>query len=377
MIKPSGPGEALIRQALTKSFSDVEVELKAQLKKIYRSYVDRKFEEFMKDVNDPSVTGRIVEGFSRRSRHGDWGEWVSIDSEEQRKCGLIVGASMSWWDDLRKCPKMIKKSYVQADRESLENYANARDSYIEKNLGKLVNVLSGRSDIQVVLADFAFNRGVFAGKVYVSLKNGDEITAHVSLKYVVRYIPKVTPYYQYPLLFYKAIVGKRTLTSPSEEELREAFSGTSKEKFEEKKATQALAEGWCPMSGQPSPKNAKTYHPGRGMTKCPSCGVLATIMNWKFRKHKTQAAQKTEVATKLSESGYCPMSKQKIPDDVIAMTGPVDGYGSTKILCQTCNQYVRTDSRTEWIRDKFLTDTGYPTKARIESGTYYKHKLPS
>jgi hypothetical protein len=109
---------------------------------------------------------------------------------------------------------------------------------------------------------------------------------------------------------------------------------------------------------------------------CPICGQLLGVPHGKFRQHLGKEAVKKEAASKLIASGYCEMSKQKVPAEIIAMVGPVDGYKDPKILCPKCNQYVRADAETEWIRDQFLDDRGYPTKMKVLSAKYFNHKLP-
>ena len=362
-------GLGLIKKALEKSVADIEPQLRAQLKKKYREEIDRLFETFMRLASEND--GHILETLKNsRGLLRDFYSWLKIDDPVYSSQGLYT------WAEVRQNADRLSKSYAGADKRADLAFENARESFIGKNLYKFKTVLGHRTDVKTIEGNFSYRGGVFEGTIIVTLTDA-VIYAYVSLKYVFRTIPNITPYYQYPLLF-GAKVGGKTYKTISEDELRALLGGGTKEEYTAKVEAKKVAAGVCPGSGQYVPESvwAKIRNMYVKSAACPICGQLLGVPHGKFRQHLGKEAVKKEAASKLIASGYCEMSKQKVPAEIIAMVGPVDGYKDPKILCPKCNQYVRADAETEWIRDQFLDDRGYPTKMKVLSAKYFNHKLP-
>lgn len=372
--KNPGAGFDRIKAALAAAFAKIQDELLTRLRKAYRDELDRNCAKLFTASQDPSRKGKIFDRFKiGREVAAFYGyrDWIVFDTEAARKSSAKVPYNgIETWEDLRAMMRFITPSYRTADAAAQRSYENARDSFIGKNETKFENVLGHREDVQDVEVAFGFHRGVFEGTLKVMLSNAT-LLASLSLKFVVRHIPNVTPYYQYPLVFSSCTVDGKKYAAPSEEELRILLGGGTREQVEAQKRAAAAAAGFCPMGGMSIPSGV-TREPR--YLNCPSCGAYTSIQNWKFRKHKTPAAEKKSAAAKLTESGYCPMSREKVPADVIASIGPVEGYKDPKARCQACGQQVRIDSERDWIWGEFM-DGDRPTRMRVKSAKYYKHKV--
>lgn len=368
-------GISAIKDTLTGAFGKIQDELLKRLRTAYRDEADRGYKRLMAAAKDPSRVGKIFTTSVRESAEFyGYSHWIEYDQDGARNAGakgLPIGGWIDTWEELRAARPFVTVCYIDADGKAKMSYENARDSFIDKNLVKFENVLGHRDDIQSIDVKFGFARGVFEGTLKVGLSNA-ALIAYISLKFVIRRIPHVTPYYQYPLIFNSCAVDGKKYAAPSEEELRMLLGGLSPEKVAEKKLADAAAAGFCPMSGKPVPAGQKREP---RYLACPACRAFVSVQNWKFRKHKTPEAEKKAAASKLTETGYCPMSREKVPADVIATIGPVEGYKDPKAICQSCKQQVRLDSERDWIRDKFLTGEGYPTRMLVTKAKYYKHKV--
>ena len=223
---------------------------------------------------------------------------------------------------------------------------------------------------------FDWRGNYFKGNLQVYLE-GAYFRGDVDIKYVVRTIPNVTPYFQYPLVFVEAEVDGKHYARPSEDELR-VLLGATKSAAEEKKEA-AVAAGVCPMSGQHVPEALLKglYNRMSVYVKCPGCGSVVSVQKgtWKFRNHKTPGAERAGAATKLETAGYCRMSREKVSPATIATIGPVSGYGDPKVACESCGQLTRLDARKDPIFEG-VPEGGYATHSRVTSAVYYKHKLP-
>lgn len=371
------PALKTIAEMLEKSFNEIGEKIRTDLIKAYRENADYWFNKFFE--TSKAENGDIIpRGTYGISPFHNWREYV----EFQKKKGVseydLLANKIETWEDVRKAASRARVTYRYADQRAKDSYEGARDSFVYKNLGKMDEVLGKRSDLKNAVINFIWDKGghYFKGNLQVYLQDA-YFRGELDVKYVLRTIPRVTPYFQYPLIFTEAEIGKQHFNRPSEEELRNLLSGKTSEQHKAEKAAQALAEGYCPMSGKMIPSGAKGY--GRYKT-CPTCGAsMPPTSSWLFPKHKTlkaqQESQKKTAAAKLAESGYCSMSRQKVPAEIVAAMGPVEGYKDPKAPCPACHQQVRLDARSEWIRDRFLTDQGYPTRMKVESATYYKHKL--
>lgn len=356
------PALQRIMTMLEDAFNSIGEKIRADLLKAFRRNAKEGFESFIETIKTSS--GEIPRDRYGRQKWSNWHVFAEYTGGSYRP--------FQFWEDMRAVVGNFKLTYKYADRDANDAYEHARDSFVHKNLGKMSEVLGKRSDLKNAVLRFEFRHGAFEGNVQIYLEDA-YFRGDVSVKYVIRTTPRVTPYFQYPLVFVEAEVGGKHYARPSEEELRNLLSGKTSEQHRKEKVAEAAAEGYCPMSGKSVPSGASKVGRYRG---CPSCGTLIVpTSNWIFPKHKTKAALKEAAAAKLTEAGYCPMSKQKVPAEVVAAMGPVDGYKDPKAPCPTCKQQVRLDARREWIRDQFLTTTGYPTKMKVESATYYKHKL--
>lgn len=363
-------GLGLIEAALKHAFAGVEKELLAQLKKAYRADVKRFYEAMVEASKDPEYTG-YIEGFQGYSRA------TTFDYEGAKRAGFAqYTRGVTTWEEFRKFQRFISPNYKEAERNARDSYEGARDSFVSKNLAKFENVLGGRDDVRDVKVSFVYKRGIFEGTVTVEL-DGASILAYVSLKYVIRTVPRVTPYYQYPLLFASASIDGTRHKAPSEEELRVLLGGATTEEVEAQAAARRSAEGWCPGSGLEVPSEVwnKIYNMYIKSARCTVCGAGVAVPHGKFRKHKTPTASKAEAAKKVSDAGYCPMGRQRVSQAVVDAMGPVDGYKDPKVACEGCGQPTRLDAQKEWIRDQFLTPDGYSTKMKVTSAKYYRHKL--
>lgn len=361
----NNPALKRIKEMLERAFNDVGEKIRADLKKAYENNATMRFDKFL--VTVPKMSGpieRVSSRFGRSWEFDDYGEWTKYTNGSH--------SYFRTWEDIQKVLHHFKLDLTRAREKADAAYEHARDSFVYKNLGKMQEVLGKRTDLKNAVVRFDWRHNYFKGNIQIYLEDA-YFRGDLDIKYVVRTTPNVTPYFQYPLIFVEADVKGQHHARPSEEELRNLLSGKSSEEHRREKATEAVAAGYCPMSGKSVPEKTQKVGRYRG---CPSCGtLLVPTSNWFFPKHKTKEAVKEEAASKMADAGYCPMSRQKVPAGIVAVIGPVDGYKDPKAPCPSCMQQVRLDARKEWIRDKFLTTTGYPTKMTVESATYYKHKL--
>ena len=370
---PKGTAIEGVRDFLDQIMNQITPKLHSELQASYRKAADARFNRIMQAAQEhpeyqKRFRGRIGYGDEQRQFQG-WRTYTHISKEDKER---MLG--YDWkeieWKHLVEYPELFSVSYREADADAKRAVDSARDSFVWKNTAKFAKILGDRKDLRDIKGTVKWTRGVFAGNLEVHLSNA-KIFSKVSLKYVVRTVPRVTPYYQYPLLFTRAIVKGKTYKAPSETELQKLLGQKVLSPKEE-----LTKEGWCPGSGGSSvPGTAKFRYVG-STGQCPSCKERVSITSTgTIRKHKTEAAREAEAAKKLEEKGYCAMSRQPVPQEIIAQIGPVDGYKDPKAPCPRCGQKVRLDSDREWIRDQFLTPDGYPTKMLVTRATYYKHKL--
>jgi hypothetical protein len=377
LAKEKNPAVQRIADMLVKSFDEIGEKIRADLLKAYRENADHWHKKFLEAAQ--TLTGPIVprDDYGRRtpSWYADWYRHTELVKKKTE----YYTPDVRNWEDVRKLKGQFRVTYKYADERANESYENARDSFVHKNLDKLREVMGDRTDLKSAVIKFDWvNRSYFRGNLQVYLE-GANFRGDVDVKYVVRTIPRVTPYFQYPLVFVEAEIGGKLLARPSEEELRQALGGGTKEQYAAKKEAEKLAAGFCPGGGKQVDSKVwrQIYNRMSKWTTCPDCGQGASVSSGgKFLQHKTKAAVKLSAAQKLTEAGYCPMSKEKVPAEIIAQLGPVDGYKDPKGLCPACKQQIRMQAEKEWIRDQFLTPgTGYPTKMKVESAYYLKHKL--
>lgn len=357
--KEKNPALQRIADMLVKSFEEIGEKIRADLKAAYRENADHWHKKFMEaaDVQSGPIVPR---GEFRTSLFSHWHYYT----EFVKKKDEYFHEELRDWEDIRKHKSRFRITYKYADERANDSYENARDSFVHKNLDKIREVLGKRTDLKNAVIKFDWRGSYFKGNLQVYLEDA-YFRGDVDVKYVVRTIPRVTPYFQYPLIFVDAEINKKSYTRPSEQELRNLLSGKTDEQYAAEKAAQAAAEGWCPMSGQHA-EGVKVRYGSTAYSKCPGCGSFATVQHGKWRKHKTKAAEKASAAQKLADAGYCAMSKEQVPFPLIekfirpytSWPGGVetksfdfdlfDSMGKyRKILCQSCGQNVVVgDSRS-------------------------------
>ncbi len=366
-LKEKNPALQRIADMLVKAFDDIGEKIRSALLKAYRDYAYKSFKSFMREIE--SRTGPLVRDSRGHQEWSNWHEYADLKKENK----YTTYSTWKTWEDYRKVVHLFVVSYRHADRNANESYENARDSFVNKNLTKLRNVLGSRTDLKNAVIKFDWRGGYFKGNIQIYLEDA-YFRGDVDIKYVIRRIPNVTPYFQYPLLFVEADVKGKHYAAPSEDELR-VLLGATKSVVEEKKEADAAA-GMCQMGGQyvPEPLLKGQYNASYPWAKCPTCGAGVSInkQSWKFRQHKTPGAERADAASKLESAGYCRMSKEKVSQAVIATMGPVVGYSDPKVACEACGQMTRLDVEREYFHDPV---SGNLVKIMVKSARYLKHKL--
>ena len=369
LSKEKNPAVQRIADMLVKAFEEIGPKIEGDLIKAYRENADYWFKKFI--AASKSETGDIVPRGTFHS-HGGFGQWHSFATLVKKK-GDYYSPDIRTWEDVSKQKFVV--NYEEADRRAKDSYESARDSFVYKNLDKMRQVLGDRTDLKSAVIKFDWQGSYFKGNLQVYLE-GAYLRGDVDVKYVVRTIPRVTPYFQYPLVFVEAEVKGKRHARPSEEELR-MLLGATKSATQQKQEADA-ASGVCPMSGQfvPEALLKGLYNRMSIYVKCPSCKAIVSVMkgSWKFRNHKTPGAERAGAAQKLETAGYCSMSREKVSPETIAKIGPVSGYGDPKVACEKCGQMTRLDARKDWDF-KDLPEGAHATRAFVTSATYYKHKL--
>ena len=160
----------------------------------------------------------------------------------------------------------MKLDYEHADEQARSAFEDARDAFIRKNVDKVRNVLEARKEIVKAVVQFGFRSRVFTGSIEIQLPDGS-FEAELGLKYVIRTIPHVTPYFQYPLNFTTATVGGKPPLSREQE---------------------LLAKGFCLQSGKEIPYSPETAWITSRMSpymECPLCRQTVSVRNHKWRAH--------------------------------------------------------------------------------------------
>lgn len=368
-----------LAEMLATAFDEIGEQIRKDLLVAYRKHAKDRFVYFMKESKTRSGQIQVSDGMGRRSFQ-DWHEYVHVAQKASEHSRYF---SLQTWEEIRAIAPNLSVDYKAAERDANDAYEHARDSFIHKNLQKLREVLGSRDDLKNAVLKFEFRGGVFEGNVQVYL-DGAYFRGEVGIKYVVRTIPRITPYFQYPLVFVEAEVGGKLYKRPSEEELRMLLGATKSR--EQERAEFDAAAGFCQKSGQRVPDAlwrpvASRMSPYVG---CPGCGSTVSASRGIFRKHRTPAAERSDAAKKLGTAGYCQMSGQPAPFPLIEkFVRSYKAYGGRgeeihysfnlfddagkyrKILCESCGQQVVIgDERSALSPDKV-------------KAIYRKHKLPS
>jgi hypothetical protein len=366
------PAMLRIIRMLEDAFNSIGEKIRTDLLKAYRAHAKESYDEFVKAMK--TSVGEITPRGERFPKFKNWHDYVAIDTKRAQQAGIYT-SYVSTWMQVKQLYAFVSVDYSKAEEQANYSYERARDSFVYKNIGKLANVLGARQDLKNAVIRFDWRGNYFKGNIQVYLE-GAYFRGDVDIKYVIRRIPNVTPYFQYPLVFVEADVNGTHYPRPSEEELR-ILLGATKSAAEEKREL-AAAAGICPMSGQSVPDSLLKglYNRMAVYVRCPGCGAVASVVKdtWKFRSHKTPGAERAGAAAKLETAGYCPKSREKVSPATIATIGPVSGYSDPKVVCEGCGQMTRLDAKREWIFEG-VKEGEHATKARVTSAVYYKHKL--
>lgn len=309
-----------VKVALEAAVAKIEPTLRPILIKAYRGHADGRLAEVFAQAGDPEVGPQPThkdEFGSYRHWTGDWHRWMKVNKAvvgrlvKQKKVASEYDFHRVTWGLIYKYPEAFEVTYSYADADANRAFENARDSFVDKNFEKFRFVMGHRDDLSGIEINIGFVSGVFEGGVRVTLSDASFLCS-IGLKYVLRTIPNVTPYYQYPLLFVEVTVGGAKHRAPSEVEVRDILGGgppkTMAEAQEEK--------GLCPGSGMSIREDDEVYKRSRGRMspygKCPVCGEVVSAQHYKYRAHKTKGAQRSEMLAK----GFCEMSGQPIPKEV-------------------------------------------------------------
>jgi hypothetical protein len=294
--KDENPAVQQIADLLATRFNAVEPKVHGELQAAYRGYAKTRHEAIMAASKDPINTGHI--GGSRGDRWNGWYDSTKYQKEKAMKAwraswpgGSVPNAAykdmppdhLSAWEDLRQWSDFLKLDYEHADCQAKLAFESARDAFIHKNVGKVRNVLEARTEIKKAIVQFGFRNNVFTGSIEVQLPDGS-FEATLGLKYVIRTIPHVTPYFQYPLNFTTASVAGKTKARPSEEELRLLLGGKPKLSPE----AELAAKGFCPQSGKVISYSSETAWITNRMSPymgCPACKQTVSVRNYRWRNH--------------------------------------------------------------------------------------------
>lgn len=219
--RPSQGAIAKVRETLEQAVDRIGPALLKQLEHSYVERADEALEYFFDLAKDterrkgsPSYNDQAYQSIR---------EYIRYDQEGARKAGVKAYWSLDW-ETARSHPQFFRADHEHALRQAKRAYDSARNGFIEKNVSKLSSIMGKREDLKDFRVDFKFYRGVFVGGLELELSDA-LVEAELSLKYVLRTIPNITPYFQYPLIFTRAVVQGHEMNRPSEEELVVALGG--------------------------------------------------------------------------------------------------------------------------------------------------------
>jgi len=294
--KEENPAVQEIANLLADRFNAVEPKIHGELQAAYRDYAKRNHKAILEASKNRENKGYI--SGSRGDRWMGWHqntkfkhekamkEWRAKwpgDSIPDRAYKEMPPNDVSTWEELRAWSSFMKLDYEHADEQARSAFEDARDAFIRKNVDKVRNVLEARKEIVKAVVQFGFRSRVFTGSIEIQLPDGS-FEAELGLKYVIRTIPHVTPYFQYPLNFTTATVGGKTKARPSEEELRILLGGKPPLSREQ----ELLAKGFCLQSGKEIPYSPETAWITNRMSpymECPLCKQTVSVRNHKWRAH--------------------------------------------------------------------------------------------
>lgn len=295
-IKEENPAVQEIANLLASRFNAVEPKVHGELQAAYRGYAKTRHEALLKASDNLENTGHI--GGWRGDQWSGWYNSTRYQKEKAMKAwrakwpgGSVPDRAykdmppdhMSTWEDLRQWGDFLKLDYEHADHQAKIAFESARDAFILKNVEKVRNVLEARTQLEKAVVQFGFRNNVFTGSIEVQFLDGS-FEAELGLKYVIRTIPHVTPYFQYPLNFTTATVAGKTTARPSEEGLRLLLGGKPRLSPE----AELAEKGFCPQSGKMIPCSAENGWISTRMSPymgCPVCKQTVSVRKYKWRAH--------------------------------------------------------------------------------------------
>lgn len=218
--RPSQGAIATIRATLEEAVDRIGPQILKQLTESYIEESDRALEHLFELAQNPERRGSPT--YNDR-QYEAIREWIKYDQDAAREAK--AEAYWNWdWERVRKHPEFFSADHDHARREAKKAYENARRGFIDKNVSKLSSIMGSREDLKDFRVQFHYQAGVFVGNLELELSDA-LVEAELSLKYVIRTIPHITPYFQYPLIFTRAVVQGQEMHRPSEEELVVALGG--------------------------------------------------------------------------------------------------------------------------------------------------------
>lgn len=206
-----------VEQVLVREADRIGPALLESLMESYLKVAEDGLASLIENAQDPERKGRVG-GFDR---------WADEARRYVERDPATLKPYQSWnftWESLRETPEVYRVSAYQVKKSSEEAYEHSRESFIGKNLSKFSEILGKREDLVSFDARVEIHRGVLTGPVVLRLSDA-EIHGELSLKYVMRTNPRYTPYFQYPLVFTRAVVRGEEFRRPSEAQLAELISG--------------------------------------------------------------------------------------------------------------------------------------------------------
>lgn len=206
-----------IEQALTDAVNRIGPDLQKSLLQSYQQVAETGLAELIENAQDPERKGRL-------SSYERWSDNVRRYITRDPK--TLQYQYQSWnitWESLRETPEVYMVDAYQVKKSAEQAYEHAVESFVGKNLSKFQSILGNRDDLVDFTVDIEMRRGLLVGPVTLQLSDA-EVHGDLSLKYVMRTVPRYTPYFQYPLVFTQATIRGQEHRRPSEDELAELLA---------------------------------------------------------------------------------------------------------------------------------------------------------
>lgn len=213
-------------------------------------------------VHAPRLEAELIQGYKDHARHVTQ---LITDLTRQHTQGKVYLSSSSFDPTSRRFESLCKEGlttprasiygiselkvvpdykpdFAAAEKRGHAAFVEARDLFISKTTGKILDVLGKRDDVAEVDIRVTVSRGLLSGVIGVRLRDHSEFVAAVEMKYVLRTVPNLTPYWQYPLVFTQALIKGTVVNRPSELELYQALGNTGRSLPSETKLEQNREE---------------------------------------------------------------------------------------------------------------------------------------